>query len=83
MGAAQATLVLGAFDEEQSLLDARYCEQPRLEIRIDRPGAREVAAVVVRVGVEAAGLHKICRRVIVDAEYLQARAVVQSKTVDE
>ena len=76
VSAAQATGGLGALDEEQSLLDARDGEQPRLEIRIDRPRARKVAGVVVRIGIEAAHLHKVGRLVIVDAENLQARAVM-------
>ena len=53
MGAAQATgFGLGTFDEEQTFLDARNGEQPRLEIRVDRPSARKVAAVVVRIGIK-------------------------------
>ena len=60
MGAAQATgFGLGTFDEEQSFLDARDGKQPRLEIRVDRPGARKVAGVVVRIGIEATDFHEV------------------------
>ena len=48
VSAAQATLGLDAFDEEQALLDARDGEQPRLEIRVDRPSARKVAMCKAR-----------------------------------
>ena len=77
MGAAQeAAGGLGTLDEEQPFLDAAHGDEPRLEIRVDRPRAREVAGVVVRIGIEAAHLHKVGRLVIVDAENLQARAVM-------
>ena len=77
-GAAQATgFGLGTFDEEQTFLDARNGEQPRLEIRVDRPSTSKIAGVVVRIRVEATYVHEVGRRVIVDAEYLEARAVVR------
>ena len=72
MGAAQATgFGLGTFDEEQALLDAADGNETRAKVRINGPSPSKVAAVVLRIRVEAPYLHKVCRRVIVDAENLQ------------
>ena len=63
MGAAQATLGLGALDEEQTFLDAAHGDNPRAKVGVDRPGTGKVARVIFRIRVEATKLHKICRRV--------------------
>ena len=60
MGAAQATgFGLGTFDEEQALLDAADGNETRAKVRINGPRAREVAGVVVRIGIEATDFHEV------------------------
>ena len=77
VSAAQATIgLVGALDEEQPFLDAAHGDEPGAKVRINGPSPSKVAGVVVRVGIEAPYFHKICRRVVVDAENLQPRAVV-------
>ena len=73
VGAAQeAAGGLGALDEKQSFLDAAHGDETRAKVRINGPSPSKVAAVVVRVRVEAPYLHKICRGVVVDARSLSA-----------
>ena len=68
MGAAQATgFGLGAFDEEQSLLDTAHGDETRAKVRINGPSPSKVAAVVVRVGVEPPYLNEVGRGVASEA----------------